>query len=152
SSVVVWNDTVWTDLLGLDSVFGGWGGLVTDIEFYKGRGYVGGNWYNPSRPDLMDLMMHDGSSWKPVGFFGGDGMGGVNRLLTWRDTLYVAGMFLESPIIPGNNIAAWDGQQWHRLQQGVRSNSTGGGGISAMTIYNDELWVGGMFYIVNGRF
>lgn len=152
SAVVVWNDTVWTGLPGIDSILEEWGGLVTDIAFYKGKVYVGGNWYNPAYPDKHDLMMHDGNSWQQVGFFGGDGMGDVRKLLVWRDTLYVAGMFLESPIIPGNSIAAWDGAQWHRLQQGVRSNSTGGGAIDAMTIYNDELWVGGMFYIINGRF
>ncbi|HRP88843.1 MAG TPA: hypothetical protein PKX92_02265 [Edaphocola sp.] len=146
SAVIMWNDTVWTDLLGIDTVFGNWGGLVTDIEFYKGKVYVGGNWFNPSRPELHDLMVHDGISWKPVGYFGGDGMGGVHKFLVWRDTLYVAGMFLESPIIPSNSIAAWDGAQWHRLQQGVRSNSTGGGAISAMTIYNNELWVEGVCF------
>ncbi len=150
--VAVWDDTVWTGLAGIDSIFEEWGGAITDIAFYKGKVYVGGNWYNPAYPDKKDLMMHDGNSWQQVGFFGGDGMGGVNQLLVWRDTLYVAGMFLESPIIPGNSIAAWDGAQWHRLQQGVRSNSTGGGAIDAMTVYNDELWVGGMFYIINGCF
>lgn len=150
SPVAVWNDTVWSNLLGIDSIIVD--GLVADLTFYKGNVYVGGNWYNPAYPDKKDLMMHDGQSWKQVGYFGGDGMGEVHTFLTWRDTLYVAGMFLESPIIPGNNIAAWDGQQWHRLQMGTRSHSTAGGSIDAMTIYNDELWVGGMFYIINGRF
>ncbi len=152
SAVVVWNDTVWTGLLGIDSILEEWGGLVTDIAFYKSKVYVGGNWYNPAYPDKHDLMMHDGISWQQVGFFGGDGIGDVRKLLVWRDTLYVAGMFLESPIIPGNSIAAWDGNQWHRLQQGVRGSTVAGSVINDMTVYYDELWVVGGFHTVNGLF
>ncbi|MBL7705776.1 MAG: T9SS type A sorting domain-containing protein [Taibaiella sp.] len=148
----VWNDTVWTGLLGIDSIVSSGGNAIDDIAFYKGRVYVGGNWHNAAKPWLSDFMMHDGQGWQQVGNWGGSGMGNVNRLLVWRDTLYVAGSFTESPVVPGNGIVAWDGQQWHRLQRGVRGLSEAGTAVFDLNIYQDELWVAGFFSIINGRY
>jgi hypothetical protein len=149
--VAVWNDTAWTGLPDMAEVLqSGW--RIGDIEFYKGNTYVTGNFYNPEYPELEDMMMYDGVEWQPVGDFEGSGMGGGYKLLVWRDTLYVSGMFLESEGNPGNNIAAWDGEQWHRLQEGVNGITGGAGGSSVndMLVYNDELWVTGYFKVVNG--
>ncbi|MBL7705777.1 MAG: T9SS type A sorting domain-containing protein [Taibaiella sp.] len=148
----VWNDTVWTGLLGIDSILSPDGNAIHDIAFYKGKVYVGGNWHNAAKPWLSDFMMHDGQGWQQVGNWGGSGMGGVNRLLVWRDTLYVAGSFTESPVVPGNGIVAWDGQEWHRLQRGVRGLSEAGTAVFDLNIYQDELWVAGFFSIINGRY
>lgn len=148
----VWNDTSWTGLLGIDSILVSPSNAIGDIAFYKDKVYVGGNWHNEAKPWLSDFMMHDGQAWQQVGNWGGSAMGGVNRLLVWRDTLYVAGAFVESPLVPGNGIAAWDGQQWHRLQRGVRGLSEAGTSVFDLNVYRDELWVAGYIPIINGRY
>lgn len=153
-SIAIYNDTNWTgNFLGIDTVIDrGW--AIDDIVFYKGKVYVCGNFIDWDNPELRDIMMHDGESWKPVGDFQIDGLGSLRRLLVWRDTLYVAGMMVEASGSPGNCIAAWDGENWHRLQDGVNGQSgrTGGSIIRDMMVYHDELWVGGLFKVINGRF
>lgn len=151
--IAVYNDTAWSSLLGIDSVITV-SNTIHDVEFYKGKVYVAGNFYNWDNPELEDLMMHDGERWEPVGSFEGSALGSAKRMLVWRDTLYVAGMYLEHEGNPGNNIAAWDGDNWHRLQDGVNVLSGGSGGsvIRDMKVYNDELWVCGFFNVVNGRY
>lgn len=152
-SIAIYNDTNWTgNFLGIDTVIDR-GNAIDDIVFYKGKVYVCGNFIDWDNPELTDIMMHDGVSWKPVGDFQIDGLGGLNRLLVWRDTLYVAGMMVEASGSPGNCIAAWDGENWHRLQDGVNalSGRSGASIVRDMIVYHDELWVGGFFKVINGR-
>lgn len=149
--IAVWNDTTWTAYKGLDSILE-MSEALNDILYYKGKPYVCGNFFNPDYPELQDLMMYEEElGWQPVGDFTIGGLGGLEQMLVWRrDTLYVAGLMGESSGAPGNCVAAWDGENWHRLQNGVGRPNEGSSAIREMTINNNELWVTGHFDYING--
>ncbi len=148
--IAVWNDTTWAAYKGLDSILEV-SEALNDILYYKGKPYVCGNFFNPDYPELKDLMMYEEElGWQPVGDFTIGGLGGLEQMLVWRDTLYIAGLMGESSGAPGNCVAAWDGENWHRLQNGVGRPDEGSSAVREMTIYNNELWATGHFDHING--
>lgn len=148
--VAVWNDTTWSSYKGLDTILIS-GEAINDMAYYKGNTYVCGNFFNPDYPELKDIMIHDEEAgWQPVGDFRIGGLGGLHKMLVWRDTLYIAGLMGESSGAPGNCVAAWDGENWHRLQNGVGRPDEGSSAARDIRIYNDELWVTGHFTLTNG--
>lgn len=150
--VAIWNDITWTTLPGIDSIFtDNWS--FSDIAFYKGEIYVCGNFIDWDNPSLRDIMMYDSSNnWQPVGDFMTDGLGGLYKLQIWRDTLYVCGIMSELSGAPGNCIAAWDGDNWHNLQNGLSGDATADATVTDMYVYNDELWACGIFKYINGTY
>jgi hypothetical protein len=151
--IAVWNDTVWTSFLGTDTVTAP-ETAISDILYYKGSVYICGNFYHPDYleyPYDDDIIMYrEDSGWQRVGDFRIGGLGGLHKMLVWRDTLYIAGLMGESSGAPGNCVAAWDGENWHRLQNGVGSPDEGSSAARDIRIYNDELWVTGHFTLTNG--
>src|SRR4029079_8519431 len=75
------------------------------------------------------------------------GVGSDNNLVSdvseFRGQLIVAGGFQESNG-PGNGVALWDGNSWSTLGTGVN------GGVAALMVYNDRLYVGGAFTQAGG--
>ncbi len=58
-------------------------------------------------------------------------------IITNYDTLYVAGEFNYIDSLQVNNIALWDGENWHKVGNGLPNAS-----VSCMTLYKNELYVG----------
>ncbi|GEM_PF-619920 len=148
--IAVWNDTVWSAYDRLDTILS-LESSVSDMVNYNGITYVCGNFFSSEYPELKDIMMlREDSGWQRVGDFRIGGLGGLHKMLVWRDTLYIAGLMGESSGAPGNCVAAWDGENWHRLQNGVGRPDEGSSAARDIRIYNDELWVTGHFTLTNG--
>jgi len=70
--------------------------------------------------------------------------GRINAMISYSaNRLIVAGYFSEIQGVPANNIAEWDGAQWHPLGDGVT------GEVFCLDYYffNNTLYIGGDFYL-----
>lgn len=147
SSVAKWTGSSWQNMYHADTLTeGGW--AIHDIAFYKGELYIGGNLNNIDHPDISEIARFNGTKWTDVGHFQDGDLSDVRRLMVWKDTLYVAGSFRESDGSPGNGIAKWDGDHWHRLSGGVLQSSIPA--VTDMMVLNDNLYITGWFYWVDG--
>ena len=64
--------------------------------------------------------------------------------------LYVGGGFLEQDGAPGNSIARWDGQSWHRLSGGVLLENGRQAGVNKLVPFHDNLYAAGPFIYADG--
>ncbi len=89
--------------------------------------------------------------WRPgQGVPGVDGT--VEACITWDpdgagplpEWLVVGGQFRVAGDVVANNIAAWDGQRWHALGEGLGEGNYGW--VSSLAVYNGQLVAGGEFY------
>ena len=93
------------------------------------------------------VSRYNGTDWLPLG-------SGVNAVVeaftTWDppgpapEVLVVAGSFNWASGVTANGIATWDGQQWAALGPGLS------GPGRALTLWNDDLIVGGTFGTAGG--
>jgi hypothetical protein len=147
NTLSTWDGSTWVhNFLGSDTLDAGNPQDYNSLCEYKGNLYVGGN---IDRPDgIHEIMMYDGQRWKGVGGqIAFDGFAGVYRLLEFHGDLYVCGEFMEGLGAPGNAIARWDGEEWHRLGDGLMANRPS---AMDMIVFNDEIYVTGWFHTVNG--
>lgn len=85
----------------------------------------------------------------------GQGLPGVNgkiKVLTVYDNQLVAGGdFTQAGGISANQIARWDGTTWHPFGSGMTDDfSQTYEYVCALTVYNGELFAGGLFYRAGG--
>jgi hypothetical protein len=71
--------------------------------------------------------------------------GPVYAIAVGADGIYVGGTFTQAGSVAANNIARWDGTQWHALGDGV-NNGGGPPAVYAITINGTDVYVGGNFY------
>ena len=64
---------------------------------------------------------------------------GAYALAVYGDHLIAAGRFTEAGGAPARNIARWDGQQWHAMDEGID------GQVTSLAVYGDELVAVGQF-------
>lgn len=109
------------------------------VAVYQGEIYVGGH-LRTAVDTLENLARLVGQQWRSVG----GGIPGVNAgvasLTVWNGKLIAAGHFWTADGNPGNNIAAWDGQQWSQLGDGLN------GSVFEVDVYNGDLYAAGMFW------
>ena len=75
--------------------------------------------------------------------------GTVNALAVFNGALYAAGAFVEiGGGVAANNIARWDGTAWTALGAGVEGTLVAV--VNALTVFNGQLVVGGLFSLVGG--
>ena len=77
----------------------------------------------------------------------------VMALTSYNGSLIAGGLFNAAGGVPASNIAAWNGTTWSALGAGVNSVNFGGfdqESINAMVVYNNELYVAGVFDSVAG--
>ena len=112
--------------------------------------YVGGTFYNAAGIAEADYVARwDGSHWHALGSNGpGTGaiFGYVDALAVSGTNLYVGGQFDNAAgILEADNVARWDGTQWHALG----NNGVGIGAINdrvyALAVSGTNLYVGGQF-------
>jgi hypothetical protein len=94
-------------------------------------------------PILIDPTYSD-ADWQVLN----EGLPGSNNFIfaavAWNDELYVGGDFTIIGSTFANRIAKWTGSSWSALGSGVSGN------VNALTVYNNELIVGGSFTTVDG--
>jgi trimeric autotransporter adhesin len=120
---------------------------------YKGNLYAGGDFDTAGGIRACYIAKWDGNKWDSLqaGVSLNTATAPVFTLACDReDNLFVGGRFYFSGDTQADNIARWDGSQWHSLDRGL-STSQNGGGIYALTISTaGHLYAGGIFNHING--
>jgi hypothetical protein len=136
--ISVWNDTTWqaidAPMADLDSCFYAFFGM----EVYNGDLYAFGDvscWLG-----YGSLYKLNGTQWQVLpGFETGIN---VTCLKTYKDKLIVGGAFTKAMGFPGNHVMAWDGSQWHDMDNGFEgSDAYSKGGPQSMQVLGDKLVV-----------
>ena len=117
--------------------------------------YIGGNFEDlGAQAGLNHIARWDGESFSAVGgTIGGNVPLIVFEIASWDDgdgdALYIGGRFTSVDGVEASRIAKWDGEQWHRLGDGL----TGPGAapsVMAMAAYDDgtgeQLYVAGQAF------
>ncbi len=140
-----WNGIVWDSVPGGDIPDFC---VVHDMDVYNNELYICGSFDSVGAIPADGIAKWNGSTWAAVGgnypFSAPSGI--VTRLKFYHGDLFVSGNFLDSA---GNTcrLAKWNGNGWQFL------NSVVQGGISSVwdiEVYNDELYVSGLFYASQG--
>lgn len=145
-----WDGQEWSNVGGGMNDFVQGSALVV---FDDGTGpalYAGGSFTMAGGVEANGIARWDGENWTEVG----GGVHGeeakVSSLAVFDDgtgtALYVGGQFETAGNIPAQNIAKWDGEEWHSLGGGI---SGGNDGPKSMAVFNDgtgdALYIGGHF-------
>lgn len=146
--IAKWDGTNWSEVgTGMNS-------SVTALVVYNGELYAGGSFTIAGGNPANRIAKWNGTAWSAVG----TGMLGNNTSAVWalavyNGELYAGGKFNTAGGNSANRIAKWDGSAWSGLgtgitvPQGIPDNSS----VSALAVYNSELYVGGDFYNVGGN-
>ncbi len=145
--VAVWDGIAWSPLgTGMNN-------YVEALAFYQGELIAGGQFTQASGASANGVAKWDGSNWQAVGsgFSGSTVPGGavVTCFAVYNGELYAGGDFLDAGGTTVNHIAKWDGSAWVAVGSGI-SNSSATKYLNDMIVYNNELYVGGIFDAVNG--
>ena len=124
--------------------------FASSIIKYQGKLYAAGQFYSGlGANDINAITVYDGTNWIKVGTGLPNPNDAVSDMVIYKNELIVAGHFTKqsNPLNPGNNIAAWNGSEWHSLgdaSQGFGINGINGS-IVHMIVHNDYLYVCGHF-------
>lgn len=132
--LATWNGAAWSD-------------LVTDLYHVNtivinssGRMYIGGGFVTLDHcPNFCESVAQlNGGTWSPLGQHG-RGPDGFPEALAFDENgdLYVGGVFTRAGTCTTgcNNIARWDGHNWHALGNGVNHEVTAMAFDSSGTLY-----------------
>ena len=135
--IAKWDGKKWTSVgKGLNQGYRG----VEALVVYKGELYASGDFeiINDTM-QVEHIAKWNGSEWTAVGQGKADGTHPyITSLCIYKDELYAASLFDSIGGIKAKNIAKWNGTQWDSVGAGV--NYT----IITLTIFNDELYAGGI--------
>lgn len=125
---------------------------VWDMEVYNGNLYAGGSFNHAVYENIYEraIMKWDGSEWSAIGRgIGADDQGGVMALCVFNGELYAGGQFTTMDSIPCNGLAKYNdsSDEWSSVGDGVWGL---GSIINDMVVYNDELYITGSFYYMDG--
>lgn len=112
--------------------------LIVAGYFQKANGDIGNN-----------IAGWDGNNWIEFG----DGVmpSNVWDVIEYGNNLYACGQISYLPdSTPINRMAKWDGQQWKDAGLDFRAEAGGSGTPTSFAIMNNELYIGGSFFTVNG--
>ena len=151
NGVAKWDGVAWSPLgSGLsDPVYDQ---EVSSLIVYKGELIVAGQFTSAGGTPANNIARWNGSSWSPLG----DGLTRPGRpycrvlsLAVYNDELIAGGTFNTAGGQPAAGIAKWDGTAWSTLGEGLGwPNNTPF--AKDMTIYQNELVVGGSFTSAGG--
>ena len=144
-AVAVWNGKQWRKLgAGIPYVASSG---VTALAVSQGQLYVG----QTGNDRTNSVWVWNGARWATLpGVFQSDGTGVfIYRLVFDGPDLYVGGRFDRIDGVAVNNVARWDGVQWHALGSGV---GTGGNAfVRGLDVTADRVYLAGTFTAAGGR-
>jgi hypothetical protein len=74
-------------------------------------------------------------------------------MIVYNNNLYVVGQFDSAGGLPANNIAMWDGSNWHNLGSGIQfiyQSESYNPSVYGICVYKGRLYVSGYFNIAGG--
>lgn len=138
--IASFNDTTWSSVG--DGLTGG-GSASTGIYCmteYMGDLIVGGVFSKMGNTLANNIARWDGTNWHALGN-GVDGMVSSFCVDSVNNILYVGGGIFTADTISVRYVAGWNGTNWFAPGQGIT------GGALAMTMFKNELYIGGQYYI-----
>lgn len=116
-----------------------------------GEIYFAGSFEDANGIIMNNITLWDGNQFHPFnkgkanGLVEGYNRGSVRDIIANKNTLYAVGEFTFSSGNKLNNIAAWSGEKWISLQNGIK-----GAIITLATDIEGNLYVGGRFKEIEG--
>ena len=147
--VARWNGSEW-EAFG-DGLDLSWGSpTIWCLAEYQGQLYAGGEFDNTGGQGLSGIARWNGSAWEAVGGpVGGPYYPAVfDMVVTSDDRLVVVGRFDSVGGVAADNIAAWDGQQWSALGDGLDGNLSIVFGVEE---YAGKIYACGNFPLAGGQ-
>ncbi len=94
-----------------------------------------------------DVAMWDGFQWHSMGYALSCDVYWYHPMAMYRGNLYVGwcGDTMHTGLV-SKGFTRWDGNQWHSIEGGNPD-----GGVYALNVYKDTLWVGGDFDTINNQ-
>ena len=140
------NSQYWSSPGGGIGNFQTWGGVYKMIE-HNGHLYAGGSFDMAGGSPANNIAKWDGNNWSSLG----NGINGsVMALAVYNGELYAGGEFTFAGSTTAYNIAKWNGVNWTTVGTGIGSAQQWGV-VSALAVYNGELYAGGFFTIAGGQ-
>lgn len=141
-NILRWNGSQWNTV---GSGFNGGMDEVSSFEVFNNILYIGGSFRVSDGNAGNYIVKWDGTTLSDVG--GGvmglnNGNGQVRDLVTYNNTLYVAGVFSYAGGIWAQSIAKWDGVNWCGFGDTLNNS------IIVLGTYNGELYIGGNWWII----
>jgi trimeric autotransporter adhesin len=137
-----WDGEAWS------SVDDGVDRWVYAVESRGDAVYIGGWFQKAGNVNITSLAVLRNGVWGTLGT-AENNQGAIYQvysLIASGEDLYVGGWFTMIGGIPANNIARWDGTQWHTLGDGLLWNDTWYNAyVWKMAISGNDLYVGGEF-------
>lgn len=144
-----WNGSSWSE------VGGGLNGLAYNLLFKGNDLYVCGIFHEVGGINASNIARWDGTNWHALGSGlsgatnGFSSPNGLSLALAANGDLIVGGNFLYAGGVPVNNVARWDGSQWHALGSGV-FNGGSGQSVYAVATLDTDVYVAGVFKSASG--
>jgi hypothetical protein len=138
---------IWTPM----QPHGGMNGPVRSLTYMNGKLYAAGDFVISDSTDTWHVAMWNGIRW--INLASGIRGGGLRSVCGYNNLLY-AGGFIDtiSGFNQGLGVLRWDGVNWLTCGgTGYGVSGANGFHVDAMQVYNNELYVGGLFqYAGNG--
>ncbi|NTW32942.1 MAG: hypothetical protein HGB12_09990, partial [Bacteroidetes bacterium] len=156
SHIAKWDGKNWKPIgKGID-------GRVLSMAIYNNEIYVAGQFSKVDDIRTSNIAKWNGKIWSVVGAaiakweneswnVVGSGINDrVYSLCVYDSNLYAAGRFTYAGITPANCIAKWDGTSWTALNAGLSITATSEPYATAISEYNNELYITGFFNKADG--
>ena len=146
NSMAYWDGTTWYAMSSEPN------GTISSMLVYNNELYVCGIFDSVNGIHVNSLAKWNGSVWSDVNSFPQFSnplfsLTQASTMALYQGNLYVGGNFQDS--IGYKRIVYWNGTQWHNLPNGGILG--GNAGVNSMVVYNNELYVAGLFFTSDGN-
>jgi hypothetical protein len=145
--IAKWNGTSWSPLGA------GIAWITYSLGTYNGDLIAGGLFSSAGGITANSIAKWNGSTWSALG----SGMGAtpvgynyVFALAEYNGSLFAGGMYDTADGQMVKSIAKWDGTSWSGLNGGVDYGGSNVYAVNALTVYNGDLYAGGIFTSAGG--
>jgi hypothetical protein len=135
ADVITWDGTQ------LDTI-GHCSGAVLKMYVFNNELYALGGFDTMNGIFASRIAKYDGTSWSALDTTHWIG-GGMYGAAMYQGDLYVCGNMVRSDGAM-DRLARWDGTQWNVV--GNDALAGGLGGVNCFAVYNNDLWIGGLFH------